>query len=89
MMFTFENNYLSSRCEALRFIFSLGNRQFTKGNKDKHIRSRLTLVLHNINRAWAVCLFVTGCLAIPQNFVNVRFHAFFIPEVPIAVKWRQ
>jgi len=67
MLSTFENNFLSSQSETLRLIPCPENRQFVKGNKDRHIRSRLTIVPHYISRAWAVCLFVTGCLAIPQQ----------------------
>jgi hypothetical protein len=60
MVFTWKEYYLFLRREeALRFILCLGNRQFANGNKDKQIRARLTIKLHYIVRAWAVCLFVT------------------------------
>ena len=68
MIRTITNILFLHREETIRFILCLKNRQFCKGNKDKHIRFHVSSV--------GCCLFVTGCLAIPLDKMDVRFRAF-------------
>jgi len=71
MIFTLEKNMyfcrVKKRCVSL---FVLENRQFAKGNKDKHIQSRLAIALHYFYRAWAVVYLLPGVLAIPLNRIG-------------------